>query len=731
MPKRMLVLALLLLLLAGCGPAPLPSALPPTALPDAPTTVPPTALPVVISPLPTAPAPATATARIQVTPTARPTAALRVSLTPTVAYAPLSDLPEGRRIGRGRVTTMAWTQEGRLLVGTTMGVYVYAESQTPEAFLETPAPVTRLILSPRGDLLAAVGPRGRWLWETKMWQPLDVPLGRGGGLAFSSDGNLLAAGTRTAEGDEVRIWDVRTWTEVQTLAGASYVAFSPDDALLAAGTCTAEGGQVRVWNVETWMEAEGLPGGCYASFSPDGAALVTESHTAAGGQVRVWDVGTWTEARVITLTDDYYVAFSPSGDRLALASPTEYAWGVAVWDIGTWQEVWHADTDCGSLWGCGVMDLAYTPDGAWLALASTVGDIWMWDAATGQAGHSALAESDLRGPVAFSSAAPLLAGRTGDAQVALWRLDQEQRVAVLGGYGGPVDSVALSPDGTLLANDGFGNGVRVVEATAGRILWEVHGHEYLFDSGVSSLAFSPDGTVLAAGMMWLDDTGTWGEVRLWEADTGKPVRTIPVPPLGEWQDGGVYSLAFSPDGALLAAGCDADTVRFWDTATGEVVRIITATGGAGSVAFSPDGRLLAGGDGDVRIWEVATGRQLQAIAAHGYTVHQLAFSPSGAILVAADTLHLYAWDVETGREVWRSGDPPYTLYSLALAPDGTVLAVGQADGTIWLWDTGSWQEVGTVRAHKDAVRALVFSPDGALLVSGSADGTVGLWAIER
>jgi WD40 repeat protein len=243
-------------------------------------------------------------------------------------------------------------------------------------------------------------------------------------------------------------------------------------------------------------------------------------------------------------------------------------------------------------------------------------------------------------------------------------------------------------------------------------------------SAVSTVAFSPDGKILASN-------GGDNAVILWDVASHKPLGE----PLTR-HEGSVGSIAFSPGGKTLAVA-DGDTVILWDIGSRKPLGepLTEHKYAVTSISFSPDGKTLASGseDGTITLGDVASHKTLgEPLTGHRGSVLSVAFSPDGKILASGSgDGSVILWNVAShnplGRlQTWREG----SIRSVAFSPDGKTLASGDDHRDIILWDVASRKALGPpLFGHKESILIVAFSPDGKTLASGSEDGTVILWNV--
>ena len=297
-----------------------------------------------------------------------------------------------------------------------------------------------------------------------------------------------------------------------------------------------------------------------------------------------------------------------------------------------------------------------------------------------------------------------------------------------------------------------------------------------------SVAYSPVGELIAVGV---GRPSARGELQLWDAASGQ-LRAR------SKERRGVASVAFSPDGDLVA-GCNWENlVKIYRTETLDVTVTIDLESRA-RLAFSPDGKTLATATGrgdraaetgaNVRLWEVATGNE--AFSCEGELLHIscLAFSPDGKLVVAGGTVvehrvapspdgkpviegnlsvevnaeegrvissadgkpaaeqdvtvpriamvgRVICWDVATREKAHVLDAQGGTVAALAFSPDGATMATGGMDKMVRLWEISSGEVKKTLEGHEDWVVSIAFSPDGTMLATGSTDHTARLWDIQ-
>ena len=318
-----------------------------------------------------------------------------------------------------------------------------------------------------------------------------------------------------------------------------------------------------------------------------------------------------------------------------------------------------------------------------------------------------------------------------DFTVQFWNIATRRQTGppILADRTGDLSRVAFSPDGKLLATNGYNGTVR---------LWNVATRDLTGppinvvrnsadDGRVVDLAFSPDGKLLAT-------SGSDGRVRLWNVATRRPTG----PPLHvPGAAMGIGAVSFSPNGNLLATAGGDGRVRLWNVTThdqaGPPIEVASASVGLFSAVFSPDGRLVAtqSGNGTVQLWDATTRHKtsppISVISAAGGP-GLFSFSPGGTFLATAGGDGIRLWNVDTGRQA----GPPMAVGGegvdhMTFSPDGKLLAAIGGDATVRLLDVGEFQQAGeAIDVGAAGSQGIALSADGRLIAAARGDGIIRL-----
>ena len=199
--------------------------------------------------------------------------------------------------------------------------------------------------------------------------------------------------------------------------------------------------------------------------------------------------------------------------------------------------------------------------------------------------------------------------------------------------------------------------------------------------------------------------------------------------------GMVNSVAFSPDGGLLASGSSDKTIKLWSLPDGRLQATLDGQGNfVRSVAFSPDGRFLATGgvDKTVKLWSLPDGKSHITLEGHGNSVMSVVFTPDGKLLASGDYDNkIKLWSLPDGKLQATLNGHTHFVNSIAFSPVGRLLASGSLDKTVKLWSIPDGWLRATLRGHGEGVNSVAFSPDGRLLASCSRDKTIKLWSLSE
>jgi WD40 repeat protein len=314
--------------------------------------------------------------------------------------------------------------------------------------------------------------------------------------------------------------------------------------------------------------------------------------------------------------------------------------------------------------------------------------------------------------VAFSPDGARIATASSDKTARIWDGASGEEVAALLGHNDTVSAAAFSPDGARILTASGDHSARLWSAATGAPIAVLDGHAAWIDA----IAFSPDSARVVTGAR--DQTA-----RLWDAATGAQIAVLK-------HIDRATSVAFSPDGGRVLTS-DRHGARLWDAATGaEIASLRGHADTVVAVVFSSDGSHIATAsyDNTARLWRASDGSEIAVLRGHSDNVARVAFSHDGTLILTGswdNTARL--WDGSTGAERAVLSGHTGRIESLAFSPDNTRVATASHDKTVRVWDVDAGEQIATLQGHEGPVTSIAFSPDGVHVLSGSDDGTARIW----
>lgn len=369
-----------------------------------------------------------------------------------------------------------------------------------------------------------------------------------------------------------------------------------------------------------------------------------------------------------------------------------------------------------------VKQIAFSPDGEILASACSDGVVYLWEASTGkELRRHESATADTNPGVAISPDGKLLvAGGFGDLR--RWDLATGRELPLFKIQTGTVGKLTFSPNGRVLACLGHdrkgADNLIFLDAVCGKELHRLVRPAYFLSPRI---AFSPDSSLWAYvnrkdKRIWLHDT-----------QTGKEIRQL----IGHAND--TATVAFSPDGKIVASTDKKGVLLFWEVATGAIRPGVDQFYAMDSLSYSPDGKFLAKDGFSLRphLYEVATGQELNRFETTFYSGdgNWIAFSPDGKVLACPIAHLIYIWDVLEDKALYPLQGHRQTVGSLAFAPDAKTLATASGDLALHLWESATGKELFLPTGLNEAVYAVAYSPDGQFLAVGTSNEIATIWLL--
>ena len=697
MKFRIMILFLMVIVLAGCSQSPEPVAQVelPAATPLPADTATPTPLPSA-TPLPTNTPEPTAT----FTPTATP-------VPETISAENVSRLQLVRRYGSGQMIQTAWSPDGsQVYVLTSIHLRAYDPQTGDLAWeVETGSPQKQMVVSADGKTIRTISADGMvLLWEVGSQQPPKTLLAPQERIELST---LSLSGDRAVLinfDKKSTVWDVNTGKELASNDGASVpmgiigaLVSSGDSVFWTNGFGSGQSQQIQAWEIATGKFLRGMKGSSQLyvtqlAVSPDGSVIAGISRLAVTSQpsyeLLVWDVETGNLLQKINFSDDIHTfAFVPGQRKAYLAI-----------DNGT---IVPVDLETGKPGGgfgrskTAVISMAVSADGAKLSAAGADGIVRVFD----------LANNDLIHEIEMDVSLSVAPYETSGENYIL-------RYDLYNGIGTDQDGKSIA----VLSHDRMK--IDLIDPATLKIKKSTNFTMLPLDT----IAMSQDGKVLAAA-------DSANQIILYHASSGGIKNIIRAEQVYR-----IHTLGFSPDGSQIASlsGGHLGELYVYDTETGQ--RLFTLSGG-NTFSYSPDGKQIVSDNIDfgIYLWDAVTGKKMASPAADW--IYDLAYAPDGnTVAVAGVEIHqqiknrdnvitLFDPNTYTALPLKMTGHP-VVISKLRYSPDGSLLASLDRHGNLRLWDAATGELLKDIRETVPAPVQMLFMPDGRTLIVGGGDGTL-------
>jgi WD40 repeat protein len=272
--------------------------------------------------------------------------------------------------------------------------------------------------------------------------------------------------------------------------------------------------------------------------------------------------------------------------------------------------------------------------------------------------------------IAISPDGEIIATASDDKTVSLWSLPKGKQIFSFCGFAKEVFSVAISPDGEMLLTGDFENKVTRWNLPKKQIIATCLylNSPYSHLGFVNSVAFSPNGNIFASASA--DKT-----IRVWGRFTGEIKYTL------NGHSDSVFCLAFSPDGKFLISGSVDKTIRIWDLSTRRVIRVLQGhSGWVSAIAITPDNNTIISGNTDttIKLCNLQTGELISTLDGHSKAIFSLSINPDQETFASASNQEIKLWNLKTRKLLQTLSG----RYPVAFTPDGTTLISGSRNKVI-------------------------------------------------